>query len=161
MHDQGRKLLTCLVRYMLCPYSSRLHADSHGPSTEAEKTIESMRSFLSQLYVESSADSPMAMLIAIEKIGHDKSACKLSLHIVAGLWWRLEDYVYVLTRDFPASQLTASSAADWKHAYLLQVTNTLADLQCFFTKASFEQQACPAPPIVLTTHQCLSMHHSA
>lgn len=46
----------------------------------------------------------------------------------------------LLRRDYPASQLTASSAAGFRHAYLMQATHTVEELCCFLTKASFDEQ---------------------
>lgn len=57
--------------------------------------------------------------------------------VEAGQAWQT-----VLQRDYPSSCVTATSAKDWKHAYLLQATHTLGALQCFFTKASFTEQVC-------------------
>ncbi|KAK9843851.1 hypothetical protein WJX84_001630 [Apatococcus fuscideae] len=51
----------------------------------------------------------------------------------------------LLHREFPCSELTASSAADWEHTYALQATAVMEDLQCFFTKAPFTEQILGVP----------------
>ncbi|KAK9802996.1 hypothetical protein WJX73_007334 [Symbiochloris irregularis] len=56
-----------------------------------------------------------------------------------------EAWQAVLRRDYPSSNVTAQSARDWKHAYLLQATHTLGALQCFFTKASFNEKVLGLP----------------
>lgn len=60
--------------------------------------------------------------------------------VESGALWQV-----LLRRDYPASQLTASSAAGFRHAYLLQATNTVEELHCFFTKATFEEQVSALP----------------
>ncbi|KAK9867221.1 hypothetical protein WJX84_008701, partial [Apatococcus fuscideae] len=51
----------------------------------------------------------------------------------------------VLRKEFPGAQLTASTAADWKHAYLMQAGNVAGDLHCFFTRAGFQEATLGMP----------------
>ena len=60
-----------------------------------------------------------------------------------------EAWQAVMRREFPASTVTASSAADWKHTYLLQASNIIGELHCFLTRASFEEEV---------THTLISAH---
>ncbi|KAK9843303.1 hypothetical protein WJX74_010075 [Apatococcus lobatus] len=80
-------------------------------------------------------------------LGADDLACLgstcwgLKLAVDDGLVWRS-----MLQREFPQSQLTASSAAEWKHTYLLQASAVVGDLQCFFTKHPMAE-ACLGLPL--------------
>ena len=64
------------------------------------------------------------------------SACKGLLAACSeGELWQA-----MMKRDYPASQITASRACDWKHAYMLQSNNIVGELQCYYSKASFEDE---------------------
>lgn len=64
------------------------------------------------------------------------STCKsLRASCGEGEVWRL-----LLARDYAGTQVTATHSSNWKHAYLLQSHNVVGELQCFFTKATHEEE---------------------
>jgi len=48
-----------------------------------------------------------------------------------GLLWRV-----LFHRHFPASQLSAASLADWRHAYMLELSSNAEQLRCFHSKVT-------------------------
>lgn len=48
-----------------------------------------------------------------------------------GLLWRV-----LFNRHFPASQLSAASLGDWRHAYMLELSNNAEQLRCFHSKVA-------------------------
>ncbi|KAK9828625.1 hypothetical protein WJX72_001162 [[Myrmecia] bisecta] len=54
--------------------------------------------------------------------------------------WRV-----LLQRAFPASRLSASRLADWKHAFLLEANDIVGDLHCCHTKASYQEAVLGLP----------------
>lgn len=69
--------------------------------------------------------SGIMCLLGADDLARLGSTCHgLKMAVDDGLVWRS-----MLQREFPQSQLTASSAADWKHTYLLQVGLTCCSEQ--------------------------------
>jgi len=58
-----------------------------------------------------------------------------------------DGYVWkeLFERFCPASQLTASTVADWKHCYLLEVTSIVGDLRCFHSKVDHTEAVLGMP----------------
>ena len=77
-----------------------------------------------------------ALLILLEKLHDERDVralaccCRyLAGFAEDGLLWRL-----LFARHFPASRLSAASLTEWKHTFMLELSNSSHELCCFHTK---------------------------
>jgi len=90
-----------------------------------------------------------ALIILMEKLRTEADVRALActcLHLRSacddGLLWRV-----LFHRHFPASQLSAASLQDWRHAYMLELSSNAEQLRCYHSKVALgafdEKRGCP------------------